>query len=108
MLEKVREICGESAISPVMEYVFENAIWIVKNYCHIYDIPEGLETVVIDMVSDMLMSGEYADEYGTGKLKSITEGDIAMTFDQNFGEKYGLKDIKSYENRMRNFRRVKW
>lgn len=108
ILEKVKAICNEEDLTSALEYSVDNAISIAKNYCSIDDIPEGLENTVIDMAIDIFKSGQYSDNEETGRLKSITEGDVSMSFGDTLFEEYGLSGIKNYEKRMMPFRRIKW
>ncbi len=108
LIEKIKEICGEEEITAALEQSAVSAISIAKNYCGIDEIPEGLESTVIDIAVDIFKSGQYGGADETGRLKSITEGDISMSFGDTLFEQYGLSSIKNYEKRMIPFRRIKW
>ncbi len=108
LLIKVKEICRAENDDFNLEYSLDSAISIIKNYCGIESIPEGLENTVIDMAVDIFKSGQYSGEYEGGRLKSITEGDISMSFGDMLYEQYGLSGVKNYEKRMMPFRRIKW
>ena len=103
--EKVKKICNAEENTDIIEYCCDSAEEIIKNYCGIKEIPDGLESVFIEIACDIYRSGEYGNEAQTGRLKSLTEGDVSMSFEEN-SEKSG--DIRKYENRLKPFRRIKW
>ena len=108
LLVKIKEICKAEDSDLNLEYALDSAISIAKNYCGIKELPEELENTVIDMAIDIFKSGQYGGEDESGRLKSITEGDISMSFGDTLYEQYGLSNIKNYEKRMMPFRRIKW
>ena len=108
LLVKIKEICKAEDSDLNIEYALDSAISIAKNYCGIKGVPEELENTVIDMAIDIFKSGQYGGEDESGRLKSITEGDISMSFGDTLYEQYGLSNIKNYEKRMMPFRRIKW
>ena len=103
--EKVKKICNAEENTDIIEYCCDSAEEIIKNYCGIKEIPDGLESVFIEIACDIYRSGEYGNEAQTGRLKSLTEGDVSMSFEES-SEKSG--DIRKYENRLKPFRRIKW
>ena len=108
LLIKIKEICKAEDTDLNLEYALDSAISIAKNYCGINELPDGLENTVIDMAIDIFKSGQYGEESQSGSLKSITEGDISMSFGDTLFEQYCLSGIKNYEKRMMPFRRIKW
>ncbi len=104
-IEKIKKICSAEENADIVEYCCDSAEEIIKNYCGIKEIPDGLESVFIEMACDIYRSGEYGNEAQTGRLKSLTEGDVSMSFEES-NEKSG--DIRKYENRLKPFRRIKW
>ncbi len=102
-IEKIKAICDEPEVSPVMEYSVDSAVEIIKNYCNIEELPNEIEAVILDLSIDIFKK-ENSKDYG--QLRSITEGEVSMTFGET--EKYGSEYLKNYENRLKPFRRIKW
>ena len=103
--EKVKKICNAEENTDIIEYCCDSAEEIIKNYCGIKEIPDELESVYIELTCDIYRSGEYGSEAQTGRLKSLTEGDVSMSFEESDGKS---GDIRKYENRLKPFMRIKW
>lgn len=112
MLEKLKILLGIEDNSK--DYVLQITIDIVKdmvlNYCNIKEIPSGLESVVIAMCIDKYRAESYGQENSEGTVKSISEGDVSVSFGSAFSisENPSMEFLKNYKSQLNIYRKVVW
>lgn len=82
----------------VILYHLQSVTQLIKNYCNRPDLPEELESVVIDKVVKIMSEGD-----SLGAVKSLAIGDTTTQFDTTRTQDI-LDDVKSQLNK---FKRVK-
>jgi len=105
-LETVSLLCGKESYDVKIEFAYDYAESIIKNYCNVDDVPAELEKTLIDMVCELIKMGAYGEEGIGGVVKQLKEGDVSVSFGGN-GESslFGMKD---FEKQLMAFRRPKW
>ncbi len=111
-LELLKKLVGMEAREELLTFALESTKEIVKNYCHIKIIPEGLSYTVVRMAAD-LYQNEMASKKGSireGVVSSIKMGDTSTEFsfdaykqEQEFFQK-GL--LKNYRSQLNQYRKV--
>ena len=104
-LRKIAMLCGKDSYDKIDEFIFNYTEKIIKNFCAIDEIPVGLEETFIDMAAEIEKSGNFGENQNSGDIKSISEGDISMTFSDGKSDVLSLKDFRE---QLENFRRPKW
>jgi len=101
-IEKAKLIYGKETDSDKLAFAIKRATDDICGYCNIEVIDDdALDDICAELAADI-----YERQAEGEKLKSITEGDLAMTFsDEN---DYGFEKIRSYRQRLEKFRRLKW
>ena len=104
-LRKIAMLCGKDSYDKIDEFTFNYTENIIKNFCNIDEIPVGLEETFIDMAAEIEKSGCFGENQNMGDIKSISEGDISMTFSD---AKNDILSLKDFREQLENFRRPKW
>lgn len=73
----------DEAASAHVEFVLENATDTVKNYCHINEIPEGLETTVLRMAMDIYRNEQLGNDDVPRSVSSVQIGDTNTSFKES-------------------------
>lgn len=94
----------------ILTFVLEAVTQAVKNYCWIDELPEELDPLVLSMSVDYYRAQEPGKETADGVLKSISEGDVSMSFqtEGTAGEEAGLSLLRGYEQQLARFRKPGW
>lgn len=101
-IEKASLIYGKDTDNERLDFAVKRATDIVCGYCNINEITDdSLDDICAEIAADI-----YGRECDGDKLKSITEGDIDMTFSD--GPEFGLNYINNYKTKLGRFRRMKW
>lgn len=67
----------------VLTFVLGNVAEVICNYCHIAEVPRGLEYTAYRMAMDLYRNegiGEADSEDTPGRVTSIDEGDVKTSF----------------------------
>ena len=112
MLEKLKILLGieDNSKDYVLQLTIDIVTDMVLNYCHIKEIPSGLENVVVSMCIDKYRAENYGQENSEGKVKSISEGDVSVSFGSAFSisENPSMKFLKNYKSQLNIYRKVVW
>lgn len=111
-LEKLKKILGmsleDNSKDFLLEFTLEDIEQIVKDYCHIKDIPKELNTTVLKMAIDLYRNENLGEEESSlGSISSITEGDTSISYRSAASE---FKDtlIKDYKSQLNKYRKLVW
>lgn len=91
-----------------LEFAIEDAENTIKGYCHMDDIPDGLNTTLIRMARELYINENLgSDTVALGSVSSISEGDTSTSFRSNAAE---FKDslLKDYNSRLNKYRKLVW
>ena len=93
----------------VIQFLLENVDEIIRNYCNVDKIPDGLRYTAYRMAVDMYRN-EQLGSTGTQKpVSSISEGDTSVSFSGSLYEtSYTDSLLKKYEKQLIRFRRLVW
>lgn len=82
----------------------------VCNYCNIKQVPKGLENVMLNMAVDLYRAESLGQEQAEGNVKSITEGDVTVSFASasSASENLGMTFLKDYTIQLDRYRRLSW
>ncbi|RXI46270.1 hypothetical protein DP145_06750 [Clostridium tetani] len=111
-LEKLKKLLGmpleDNSKDFLLEFALEDVEQIVKNYCHIKEVPEELNTTVLKMAIDMYRNENLGEEESSlGSISSITEGDTSISYRSNAAE---FKDslLNDYKAQLNKYRKLVW
>ncbi|AJA42658.1 head-tail connector (endogenous virus) [Clostridium phage phiCT9441A] len=111
-LEKLKKLLGitleDNSKDFLLEFALEDVEQIVKNYCHIKEIPEALNNTVLKMAIDMYRNENLGEEESSlGSISSITEGDTSISYRSSANE---FKDslLKDYKAQLNKYRKLVW
>lgn len=111
-LEKLKKLLGISLDDDskdfLLEFALEDVEQIVKDYCHIKEIPEVLNNTVLKMSMDLYRNENLGEEESSlGSISSISEGDTSVSYRSSATE---FKDslIKDYKAQLNKYRKLVW
>ena len=101
----LKKLTGFSFCDEVYNFAAEEAQEIVKNYCNIDEIPQGLEHTTIKIAADILRRGQYGSGDVPVIVSSVKVGDTTTSFTPlSDGETNEV--IANYEKMLNRYRRV--
>ena len=94
----------------ILTFTMNKVTDMVLNYCNIDYIPDRLDNVLINMCIDMYRAESLGQEELQGPVKSITEGDVSVSFGnaQNVSDNPGMEFLKNYTLQLDRFRKARW
>ncbi|WP_125153105.1 phage head-tail connector protein [Clostridium rectalis] len=111
-LEKLKKLLGialeDDSKDFLLKFALEDVEQIVKDYCHIKEIPEALNTIVLKMAMDMYRNENLGEEESSlGSVSSISEGDTSVSYRSVASE---VKDslIMDYKTQINRYRKLVW
>ncbi|NFB57632.1 hypothetical protein EXM89_17740 [Clostridium botulinum] len=111
-LEKLKKLLGISLDDDSedfsLEFALEDVEQIIKGYCHIKEISEALNNIVLKMAMDMYRNENLGEEENSlGSVSSITDGDTSVSYRSSAAE---FKDslIKDYKAQLNKYRKLVW
>ena len=91
----------------IVDFVISDVEEIIKNYCNVEKIPEGLTQTAYRMAMDLYRNENVGQESNSlGPVSSITEGDTTTSFRQCVDENFKDTVLKNYKNTLNRYRRV--
>lgn len=109
-LEKLKSLLGitDSLKDSLVQFVMEDVEEVIKNYCNITEIPEGLTQTSYRMAMDLYKNENLGDEgIALGSISSISEGSTSTSFRSSASE---FKDslLKDYKSQLNKYRKLVW
>lgn len=89
----------------LVEFSLESAEDIIKNYCHIDRVPEGLNTTMYRMAADIYRNEQFGQQDPVSVVTSISEGDTTTSFG-GMASEFTKSMLKDYGMALRQYRRV--
>jgi len=112
MLNKLKGLLGidllDTSKDVSLEFALEDTENIIKEYCHIDEIPIGLNTTLLRMAMDLYRNENLGDESNPlGSISSISDGNTSTSFRSSASE---FKDslLKDYKGKLINYRKLVW
>ncbi|MGL4790494.1 MAG: phage head-tail connector protein [Anaerotignaceae bacterium] len=104
-LDRLKILLGISGevLDNILTFILAKTEDFICSYCHTNHIPEELETVQLSMCCDVFRAESYGAPQPEGVVKSISEGDISVSYSyisQSF--------IKNYYPQLDEIRKVRW
>lgn len=94
----------------VLTFVLGNVAEVICNYCHIAEVPRGLEYTAYRMAMDLYRNegiGEADSEDTPGRVTSIDEGDVKTSFAASrFDNSYVHSLLKVYTPQLNRYRKL--
>ncbi len=110
-MEKLRNYLGipDNSKDIQLEFIIADVEEIIKNYCNIKEIPEGLLQTSYRMAIDLYRKENIGNEEGAAMpVASLTEGDTSVSFRQGADEGYKDTILKNYAKSLNRYRRVRF
>lgn len=111
-LEKLKKLLGipleDDSKDFSVQFALDDAEQIIKDYCHIDEVPEALNNTVIKMAIDSYRNENLGEEVSPlGSISSISEGDTSVSYRSNAAE---FKDslLKDYKSKLNKYRKLVW
>lgn len=81
----------------------------IYNFCNITELfNKDLENIAVDMSVYNILKNQINSTNNDNNIKSISEGDISITYSNNDNTLYFNKQIKHLYNRLIRYRRLEW
>jgi hypothetical protein len=95
----------EQSIEICVEFALDNAKEIVKNYCHIDEIPAELETTVLRMAMDIYRNEKPGELETPQRVSSVQIGDTSTSFG-TVSASFTDSLMKNYKSSLNRYRKV--
>lgn len=108
-VERLSVLLGltDEASSTNVEFALENAEDTVKNYCHIDEIPVGLETTVLRMAMDIYRNEQIGNADVPQAVSSVQIGDTNTSF-KTASTEFSESIMKNYKSVLSRYRKVEF
>lgn len=95
-----------STIDTILEFIIADIQEIIKNYCHVDEVPEGLLNTSYRMAIDLYRNENIGNESSSGSVASINEGDTTISFRQYVDDNFKETLLKSYSRTLNRYRKL--
>jgi hypothetical protein len=94
-------------IDVILEFIIADIEEIIKNYCHVDEVPEGLLNTSYRMAIDLYRNENIGNEDSpTGSVASINEGDTSVSFRQYVDDNFKETLLKNYSKTLNRYRKL--
>lgn len=109
-LETLKALLGitDDTKDVLLEFTISDVEEMIKNFCNIDEVPEGLFNTGYRMCIDLYRNENLGDESNPlGSISSISRGDTTTSFRSNATE---FKDslLKNYQAQLIKYRKLVW
>lgn len=108
---KLKELLGieDESRDVILEFVIADVEETIKNYCHVDEMPDGLQNTGYRMAMDLYRNENIGSESAAvGSVSSITEGDTSTSFRQYVDDNFKDTVLKNYKSSLNRYRKVVW
>ena len=108
---KLKELLGieDESKDVILEFVIADVEETIKNYCHVDEMPDGLQNTGYRMAMDLYRNENIGSETGAGgSVSSISEGDTSTSFRQYVDDNFKDTVLKNYKSSLNRYRKVAW
>ena len=108
---KLKELLGieDKSRDVILEFVIADVEETIKNYCHVDEMPDGLQNTGYRMAMDLYRNENIGSESAAvGSVSSITEGDTSTSFRQYVDDNFKDTVLKNYKSSLNRYRKVVW
>lgn len=93
----------------ILEFVIADVEETIKNYCHVEEMPDGLQNTGYRMAMDLYRNENIGSgSAAVGSVSSITEGDTSTSFRQYVDDNFKETVLKNYKSSLNRYRKVAW
>lgn len=111
-VELLKKLLGidDDSMDMILTFVLDKVSDMICNYCRIVSVPPKLENVMLNMCVDMYRAECLGQEKAEGPVKSITEGDVSISFGSatSITEDGGMAFLRNYTAQLDRYRKVGW
>ena len=106
--EEIPEEPGSSSsVDNILDFILADVEEVIKNYCNVEEVPEGLEQTAYRMAVDLYRNENIGqEESASGPVASMTEGDTSVSFRQYVDEHFKDTVLKNYRSVLNRYRRI--
>lgn len=104
--DKLAKLLGVADDNAYLEFALTDAKNIILGYCHIDTIPSRLETTCYRMAMDIFRNEKFGEDGELGRLSSLTEGDVSISYGQRYDEIFTASLLKNYKAQLNPFRKL--
>lgn len=105
MLKQYLGIKGDEK-DDILAFVIMDTEEIIRNYCNIDKIPEGLVNTSYRMAMDLYRNENIGNEDGSIFVSSLTEGDTSTSFKQARDDTFKDSLLKNHKKILNRYRKV--
>lgn len=92
-----------------LQFIIDNVTETILNYCHLDQLPSGLELTSYRMAIDLYRNEAIGEaDAPIGSVSSITEGDTQTSFNKSVTENYAESLLKNYQAQLNRYRKLVW
>jgi hypothetical protein len=96
----------DKAADAKLGFVLDDAREIIRNYCNIDEIPEGLGNTLVRMAADIYRNEHPGEPDVPQGVKSVTTGDTSTSFGVTETNGYAESLLRNYRGQLNRYRRV--
>ncbi len=98
----------DAALDTALQFVLDDVVETILNYCNLDELPAGLENTAYRMAIDIYRAeGIGSSSLSAGIVTSIKEGDATVSFaDQSSKDYYTESILKNYTAQLNRYRRL--
>lgn len=105
--EEDTEVNDKKNADIILEFIINNVEEIIKNYCHVEEVPEGLLNTAYRMAIDIYRNENVGSpESASGSVASINEGDTSISFRQYVDDNFKDTLLKNYNKSLNRYRKL--
>lgn len=101
---------SDTSKDSILAFILANVTEVICNYCHIAEVPKGLECTAYRMAMDLYRNegiGEADSEDAPGRVTSIDEGDVKISFGaSHFDSSFSNSLLKVYTPQLNRYRKL--
>lgn len=108
-LAKLKRLLGveDDTKDAILEFIIDDVQEIIKNYCNVPEVPEGLLNTAYRMAIDLYRNENIGHEEGAiGSVSSITTGDTSTSFRQYVDNDFKATMLKNYVPALNRYRKL--
>lgn len=91
-----------------VQFAIETAEELVRNYCHIEEIPEGLASTLLRIAMEIYRNEQPGVSEVPQAVKSIETGDTKTSFAVTETTGYSESILKDYKKQLNRYRKVEF
>lgn len=111
-IDKLKTLLGlsleDSSKDVLVEFAIDTAEELVKNYCHIDEIPEGLSNTLLRMEMEIYRNEQPGVSEVPQAVKSVETGDTKTGFEVTETKGYSESILKDYKKQLNRYRKVEF